>query len=174
MVVNYISVLTQTYLTMETVLGNLPKRKVNKFFHPESHELILSLAAAGVAFTFWNSINIRPSLLTDPAYQDQKTGLERNMNLSMLAISLMAAGISLVYGREGYIPSIIMFATGAGMYAWTAAELNRTGDASSYNTPTALSDSVHPKSMSILYHPAGSIYQPRALPPKTKREHALA
>ena len=161
---------------METVLGNLPKKKVGKFFHPESDELILSLAAAGVAFTFWNSINIRPSLLTDPAYQQQIHGLERNMNMSMMVIAAMAAGVSLIYGRQGYIPSIVMFATGAGLYAWTAAELNNTGDASLSNTPTALSDSVHPKSMSVLYHPAGSQtqYQSSAQPIKTKREHTLA
>lgn len=154
----------------------LPKKSTNKFLHPSSRDLILSLAGAGLVFTFWNSINIRPSLLTDPAYQAQKAGLETNMVLSMGVISAMSLVVPLIYGKNGYVPGIVMFLTGAGMYVWTAAQLNNlnTGDASSNPFPQPLLSSSIRGSQSVLFHPEGYNSQSDALPIKTRREHSLA
>jgi hypothetical protein len=166
MVVNYISVLTQTYLTMGTALINLPKKNTGSFFHPENRDLILSLAASGFAFSFWNAINLRPSLMTDPGYQDQKDGLERNMNISLLAIGLMAGVLSLIYGKNGYVPSALMIATGAGMYIWTTSELNRYR--SDTTLPVTFQDgSVHVRSMSVLYTPTS---ESAVIDPRTRRQ----
>ena len=157
---------------MAQELITLPKKRVNRFFHPRSSDLILSMAGAGMVFTFWNAINIRPSLLTDPAYQSQKQGLELNMNISMAVISLLAVGVTAIYKERGYIATIAMIGVGAGMYAWTASQLNNIEATGETSSSVTLSDSVRAKSMSVLYHPHG--YVETALPIKTRREHAMA
>lgn len=162
---------------MGTSLVNLPKKHVRSFLHPENQDLVLSMVASGFVFSFWGSINIRPALLTDPSYQEQREGLVRTMNISLLLILAMAGGLSAIYGRRGYIPSLCMAATGAGMYIWTISELNRKVTGSDAvllqdsNIQTSDSDAVRIKPASVLYTPAD--YHITSLPPKKRREHSL-
>jgi hypothetical protein len=135
------------------------------------------MVASGFVFTFWNAINLRPSLLTDPLYQDQKTGLERNMNISLLVIFGMALGLTAIYGRSGYVPSICMAATGIGMYSWVSAELNHI-DVTRSDTVSAASkhspqDSVgNIPRFPILYAP-NNLYSTSSPPVKRRRERAI-
>jgi hypothetical protein len=171
---------------MGTPLVDLPNKRTSRFLHPENKDLVLSLVASGFVFTFWNSINIRPSLLTDPGYQDQREGIERTMNLSLLVVLAMAGGLAAIYGRNGYVPSLLMAATGVGMYIWTAGELNHQDVRSDtvlsqQNQETQQLDTdasaVRINSSSVLYAPiqyytARQHYTARALPPKRRKEHA--
>lgn len=151
---------------MGTALINLPRKNTPAFFHPENRDLILSLAASGFAFSFWNAINLRPSLMTDPGYQDQKSGLERNMNITLAAIGIMAGVLSLIYGRNGYVPAALMVATGAGMYIWTTSELNHYR--SDTTLPVTFQDgSVPARSMSVLYAPSS---ESSAISPHVRRQ----
>jgi hypothetical protein len=103
----------------------LPSKNPSAFWHPESHELILTLASITTAFSFWNAINIRPSLLTDPGYQEQKNRIQHHMNLSLMVILGISAGFALIYGKTGYLASLAAAGTGITMYVWTSNELNR-------------------------------------------------
>jgi hypothetical protein len=158
---------------------NLPHGRASKFFHPENPELVLSMIASGFVFTFWNAINIRPSLLTDPSYKDQTVGIERNMNISLLVILAMAGGVAAIYGRGGYIPALMMASTGAGMYIWTTAELNHVDTGSgiplSQEPITSQSDTVRMKSSSVLYAESPRInhYSTSSLPIKKRKEHSM-
>ena len=151
---------------MGTALVDLPKTQGKNFLNPENRDLVLSLVASGFVLTFWNAINIRPSMLTDPGYQDQKAGITRVMNLSFLVVVGMAAGLSVIYGRSGYIPSVLMVLTGAGMYAWSAAELNHQESGTVLQPEVVLNDAAaRATALSVLYTPV-------ALPPKRRREHS--
>lgn len=108
-----------------TGLIDLPTKKVSSFWHPESQELILTAAAMTTAFTFWNAVNIRPSILTDPGYQDQYEGLKHHMNLSMAVILGISLGFAAIYGEKGYLPALAAVGTGATMYIWTNAEIGK-------------------------------------------------
>lgn len=101
-------------------------RKNSKtFWHPDSRELILTAAAATAVFTLWNSINIRPAWLTDPKYKPRKEAIRHHMNLTLVAILGISAGIVAIYGKRGCIPAAAAAGTGITMYLWTNAELNR-------------------------------------------------
>lgn len=106
-------------------LIDLPKKSASKFWHPESQELILTAAAVTTVFTFWNAINIRPSILTDPGYRDQYEGLKHHMNLTMAAILGISVGFAAIYGEKGYLPAAASIGTGAVLYAWTYGEILR-------------------------------------------------
>lgn len=148
-------------------LIDLPKKSTNKFWHPESTDLILTAAAMTTTFSFWNAINIRPSMLTDPGYQEQSEGIERNMKISLGVILGICAGFGLVYGRKGWIPAIAAAGTGIAMYAWTDYELKRhrhgeliDGSGSSYiekidqTEASALSMiTTSPEIQSVLFQP---------------------
>jgi hypothetical protein len=110
---------------MTTALIDLPKKSAKSFWHPESQELILTAAAMITTFEFWNAVNIRPSILTDPGYRDQYEGLKHHMNLSIAAILGISTAFALIYGRKGYLPALAAAATGATMYLWTSYELDR-------------------------------------------------
>ena len=110
---------------MTTGLVDLPKNKVSSFWHPESQELILTAAAMTTVFTFWNAINIRPSILTDPGYRDQAEGLKHHMNLSIAAILGISAAFAVIYGEKGYLPAVTAAGTGIVMYVWTNSEINK-------------------------------------------------
>lgn len=110
---------------MTTALIDLPKKNVKSFWHPESQELILTAAAMVTTFEFWNAINIRPSILTDPGYRDQAEGIKHHMNLSLVVILGISTGFAAIYGEKGYLPAIAAAATGITMYAWTNYEINR-------------------------------------------------
>ena len=163
---------------MAQALVELPKRRTKTFLHPENRDLVLSMVASGFAFTFWNQINVRPSMLSDPGYQDQKEGLQRTMNISLLAILAMAAGLAIIYKNGGYTPAMIMAGTGVGMYLWTDFELNHTlqtgSDQSLIQQSQVQSDAVRAHSMSVLYHPGQNLsFETRALPPKRRKEHTM-
>jgi hypothetical protein len=110
-------------------LIDLPRKSADKFWHPESTDLILTAAAMTTVFSFWNAINIRPSMLTDPGYQEQRVGIERNMKISLGVILGICAGFGLVYGRKGWIPAAAAAGTGVAMYLWTDSELKRNDPA---------------------------------------------
>lgn len=179
MVAKYICVTTQPLSTMGNPLVNLPNKRPKRFLHPENPDLVLSMVASAFIFTFWNAINIRPSLLTDPSYKDQRAGIERNMNISLLVILALSGGLAAIYGRDGYIPALCMTATGAGMYIWTTEELNHTDTGS--DTPllqeptTSQSDAVRIRSSSVLYAsaPRTDRYITTSLPPKKRKEHSM-
>ncbi len=107
-------------------LIDLPKRKSHKFWHPDSVDLILTAASMTAVFSFWNAINIRPSMLTDPGYQELRLGIERDMKISLVAILGISSAFALIYGKDGYIPAAAAAATGVGMYLWTDYELNNS------------------------------------------------
>lgn len=159
---------------MFEALISVPKKKsVKKFWHPESQELILSAASITTAFIFWNTINIRPSMLTDPGYQEQKEGLQHHMNLSLAVILGISAAFSLIYGKQGYLAALAAASTGVTMYIWTSAELNRPRSGESY--PSEWVD-VEPMGLKVhTEYPA--MYRPMemgttALKPKKRRETA--
>ena len=156
---------------MSKELIDLPKKRVNKFFDPESQDLILSIAAVGTVFTFWDAINIRPSLLTDPGYQEQKNGITRHMNLSFLVICGMALAFSLIYKKKGYIPALSAVGTGVMMYIWTSSELNRVRSEKEYITETTTPVLPPVQATSVLYQPSGYTTI-LSIPQKTRREHA--
>ena len=110
---------------MPAAIINLPKKDVKSFWHPESQDLILTLAAVTSAFSFWNTINIRPSILTDPGYRDQYEGIKHHMNLTMIAILGISVGFAAIYGTKGYLPAAAAVSTGAVMYMWTNNEINK-------------------------------------------------
>lgn len=109
-------------------LVDLPQKDVSKFWHPESHELILSSAAMITVFTFWNAINLRPSILTDPGYGDQYDGIRHHMNLSLAVILGISTAFAAIYGSKGYLPALAAAGTGVTMYVWTNMELSRHKD----------------------------------------------
>lgn len=115
---------------MTAGLVELPKKDSKSFWHPESHELILTSAAIITTFTFWNAINLRPSILTDPGYGDQYGGLRHHMNLSMAVILGISAMFAAVYGEKGYLPALGAISAGALMFVWTNTELSRHADLS--------------------------------------------
>lgn len=146
-------------------LIDLPKKVSHKLLHPSSTDLILSLVASGAAFTFWNAINIKPSMLTDPGYQEYRDELAHHMNITMAIILLGALGMSAVYKDRAYLASLSMIGTGAIMYIWSTSELYRLAGDETY--PITFSDTaVHPDSV------FPQLWQPARLPPKTRREHA--
>jgi hypothetical protein len=179
MMAKYICVTTQALSTMGKPFINLPHGRASRFLHPENPELILSMVASGFVFTFWNAINIRPSLLTDPSYKDQRGGIERNMNISLLIILAMAGGVAAIYKKPGYIPSLLMAATGAGMYIWTSAELNHvdtgSGTVLSQEPSISQSDAARMRSSSVLYADAlqTNRYNTTSLPLKKRKEHSM-
>jgi hypothetical protein len=106
-------------------LITMPKKNIKSFWHPESQDLILTAAAVTTTFAFWNAVNIRPAILTDPAYTDQAGGIIHHMKLSMWAILGISAGFAVIYGEKGYLPAVAAVCTGATMYFWTKNELDR-------------------------------------------------
>jgi hypothetical protein len=147
----------------------LPKKDVNKFFHPESQELILTAAAVTTAFTFWNAVNIRPSILTDPGYSNQYEGIRHHMNLSLAVIVGLSATFALIYGVKGLLPSIAAASTGVVMYAWTNAELNKHSEDGLLSITDINAESVglkiHTENYPVMYRP---MYMP-----KNRREAAM-
>ena len=127
----------------------LPKKSVKSFWHPESQDLVLTAAAVTTTFAFWNAVNIRPAILTDPNYTDQAGGIIHHMNLSMWVIFGISAGFAVIYGEKGYIPALAAVCTGTTMYIWTKYELDRhlvgTGDTLFTDQPHADAESLSPK-----------------------------
>jgi len=105
-------------------LINLPKRSNHKFFSPNNSDLILTAAAMTASFSFWNAINIRPSMLVSPVYRAQRERIKYHMNISLAAIFGMSTLFAVIYGHKGYIPAAAAAGTGILMYAWTNSELN--------------------------------------------------
>jgi len=116
------------YVVMTTALISLPKKDTRSFWHPESQELILTAAAITTVFSFWNAVNIRPSILTDPGYNTQKEGIVHHMNLSLAVILGISTGFAAIYGKKGYLPATAAAGTGIIMYLWTKYELDRHDD----------------------------------------------
>jgi len=151
-------------------LINLPKKSSNKFWHPESTDLILTAAAMTTVFSFWNAINIRPSMLTDPGYQEQRVGIERNMKISLGVILGICAGFGLVYGRKGWIPAAAAAGTGIAMYAWTDYELKLhksgeliDGSVASYQDSIELADADALSLMTVVPEIQSVLFQPMSL-----------
>lgn len=151
-------------------LVDLPSKSNGEFLHPESPELILTLVAAGFAFSFWNTINIKPSMLTDTGYQKQREGLFRNMNLTLAAILGMSVGLGMIYHKIGYIPAMAMAGTGIGMYCWSAAELNRNLGSGEPYAELFKDVSVNQGAQSVLFSSTNATGF--AISPKRRREHA--
>jgi len=151
-------------------LVDLPSKDVNKFWHPESHELILSAAAMTTVFAFWNAINLRPSILTDPGYGDQYEGLRHHMNLSIAVILGISAAFAAVYGEKGYLPALAAAGTGVTMYIWTNAELSRHKD---YSIPDGDQSNTDAEALSLHAHTDYPImFQPMYIQ-KNRREAAM-
>jgi hypothetical protein len=139
-----------------TGLIDLPTKKVSSFWHPESQELILTAAAVTTAFTFWNAVNIRPSILTDPGYADQYEGLKHHMNLSMAVILGISAAFAAIYGERGYLPAVAAVGTGAVMYVWTNAEINKHVEAKTLPDTSMVAESLslrEPGDYPTMYRP---------------------
>jgi len=148
-------------------LIDLPKKVTHTLLHPSSIDLILSFVASGATFTFWNAINIKPSMLTDPGYQEYRNELAHHMNITMAIILLGSLGLSAVYKDKAYLASLSMIGTGAIMYVWSTSELYRLAGDETY--PISFSDAAVRSDS-----PFPQLWQPVRLPPKTRREHASA
>ena len=161
---------------MTAAIISLPKKDVKSFWHPESQELILTAAALTTVFSFWNAVNIRPAILTDPGYNDQAGGIIHHMNLSMAVILGISAAFAVLYGEKGYLPSAAAVGTGAVMYVWTKSELDRhfdsrdaeIGDISDADASGLRIHTDYP----ALYRPM--VMQAATLTPKRRKEMATS
>jgi hypothetical protein len=148
----------------------IPKKGDKSFWHPDSQELILTAAAVTTVFTFWNAINIRPSILTDPGYRDQYEGLKHHMNLSMAVILGISVGFAAIYGERGYLPAAASIGTGAVLYAWAYGEMLKHP----LEEESLIENPLNAKSMEMRIHTDyPELYRPMYLMTK-KPEHMRA
>lgn len=80
-------------------------------------EIGLALLGVSSALGVWSSLNTSP-LGTVSFSQNNPEVAFTSMNLSLVVILGLGAGISMLYGEKGLAPGIATAVTGVGLYLW--------------------------------------------------------
>lgn len=87
--------------------------------HHRNHKQDIGIALLGVtsAFGIWSAMNTSPvGMVTFAVERPEVT--YRGMNVGLVLIGILSAGIALYYKRKGMAAAISTAATGVGLWLW--------------------------------------------------------